>query len=61
MEFGSDDHLTLASTPSWNRTDPPEVSVVVTLHNYAHLVGETLTSIVESAAVDLELVIVDDH
>jgi glycosyltransferase involved in cell wall biosynthesis len=39
----------------------PEVSVIVTLHNYAGVIAETLTSIVESTAVEFEIVVVDDH
>lgn len=39
----------------------PEISALVTLHNYAGLVTETLDSIVASRDVDLEIVIVDDH
>lgn len=39
----------------------PEVSVVVTLFDYAHVVTETLDSIVASRDVDLEIVVIDDH
>ena len=39
----------------------PEVSVVVTLYDYAHLVTETLDSIAASTEVEFEIVVVDDH
>ena len=39
----------------------PEVSVVVSLYNYADLVVETLDSIVASEGVQIEIVIVEDH
>ena len=39
----------------------PEVSVVVTLYNYADVVTETLDSIAASTDVDVEIVVVDDH
>ena len=41
--------------------DGAEVSVIVTLFNYADVVIETLDSIVASADVVAEIVIVDDH
>ena len=39
----------------------PEVSVVVTLFDYGHLITETLDSIAGTRDVDLEVVVVDDH
>ena len=39
----------------------PEVSVVVSLYNYAGVVTETLTSIAASEGVDYELIVVEDH
>ena len=39
----------------------PEVSVIVTVFNYASVVGETLESIAASRDVALEVVVVDDH
>lgn len=37
-----------------------EVAVVIPLHNYARLVGETLDSVAGQSLADLELVVVDD-
>jgi hypothetical protein len=39
----------------------PDVSVVVTLFNYAHVVVETLDSLAASTDVSIEIVVVDDH
>lgn len=39
----------------------PEVSVIVSLFDYAGVVVETLDSIIASRDVDLEIVVVDDH
>ena len=39
----------------------PDVSVVVSLYNYADLVVETLDSIVASEGVQIEIVVVEDH
>lgn len=65
LRFDSSDHVTEHESPAYAaavaRGDVPEVSVVVTLHNYAGLVPETLDSIVASRDVDHEVVVVDDH
>lgn len=39
----------------------PEVSVVVTLYNYADLVTETLDSVLASEGIEIEVVVVEDH
>lgn len=39
----------------------PEVSVVVSLYNYAGVVGETLASIAASRDVSFEVIVVEDH
>ena len=64
LEYGDGDHVGQHATAAWQRTPPDgdaEVSVVVTLFNYADVVVETLDSIVASSDVDVEIVIVDDH
>ncbi len=66
LEFGDGDHVGQHVTSAWERASvasasTAEVSVVVTLYNYAEVVVETLDSIVSSTAVDVEIVIVDDH
>ncbi|MFZ9040886.1 MAG: glycosyltransferase, partial [Ilumatobacteraceae bacterium] len=58
--FGVDDHVERVESSSY-RDAEPEVSVVVTLFGYAHLVTETLDSIADSAEIDVEVVVIDDH
>ena len=58
--FGTDDHVVESATPAYAAAEP-EVSVVVTLFNYADLVVETLDSIVASEDVAFEVIVVDDH
>lgn len=57
---GGDDVVTTFDTPSF-ATAEPEVSVIVTLYNYADVVLETLDSIVASQDVSYEIVIADDR
>ena len=66
MRFGDRDHISEHTTPAYDRSiisanALPEVSVVVTLFNYADLVTETLESIVASRDVTFEVVVIDDH
>lgn len=53
------------ATPAYERSiadgSTPEVSVLVTLYNYAGLVTETLDSLVASRDVSFEIVVIDDH
>lgn len=58
--FGTDDHVERVESAAYAAANP-EVSVVVTLYGYAHLVTETLDSVAASADVELEIVVVDDH
>ena len=61
---GDADHIEVITSASYRDATPdatPEVSVIVTLFDYAAVVGETLDSIVASTGVDIEIVIVDDH
>jgi hypothetical protein len=60
VQHGVDDHVQRVESASYAAARP-EISVVVTVYNYAHVVIETLDSIVASTDVDLEIVIVDDH
>jgi hypothetical protein len=65
VEHGTDDHVERIETPAYaasrSGAGGPEVSVIVTLHNYADVVSETLDSIVASRDVELEIVVVDDR
>ncbi len=60
VRHGVEDHVVRVESAAYPSAHP-EVSVVVTLYNYAHVVVETLDSIVASSDVDLEIVVVDDH
>jgi hypothetical protein len=57
---GADDVVTVTDTPAYADATP-EVSVIVTLYNYAAVVLETLESIVASTDVEFEIVVIDDH
>ncbi len=57
---GDDDVVTVTDTPAYADATP-EVSVIVTLYNYAGVVLETLESIVASTDVAYEIVVIDDH
>jgi hypothetical protein len=57
---GSDDHVVRIESAAYADACP-EVTVVVTMFDYAHVVRETLDSIVASEGVDLEIVVIDDH
>ncbi len=60
VRHGCDHHVERFESAAYAGAHP-EVSVVVTLFNYAHVVSETLESIVASTDIELEIVIVDDH
>ena len=60
LRHGVDDHVEIVTTPAYDQVEP-DVSVVVTLYNYEHVVTETLDSVVASDGVTFEIVVVDDH
>jgi len=60
VRFGVEDHVERIETPAYAGATP-EVSVIVTLFDYAHLVTETLDSLVASRDVAFEIVVIDDH
>jgi hypothetical protein len=60
IRHGAEDVVIRSETPAYAAATP-DVSVIVTLYNYAGVVTETLDSIVASTDVNLELVVVDDH
>ena len=61
LRHGTDDHVERVRSAAYDQLSAPEVSVVVTLYDYAHLVTETLDSIAASSGVEFEIVVVDDH
>jgi hypothetical protein len=60
LRHGTEQHVERIETPAW-RGARPEVSVVVTVYNYASVVCETLDSIVASEDVPFEVIVVEDH
>jgi hypothetical protein len=60
LNHGSRQHIVQSETPAFAGATP-EVSVVVSLYNYADVVADTLDSIVASIDVQLELIVVEDH
>ena len=60
LRYGVPDHVQRTETPAYAGATP-DVSVIVTLFDYAHLVGDTLESIIASEGVAFELIVIDDH
>ena len=60
LSHGSRQNIVRSETPSFAAAEP-EVSVVVSLYNYAGVVTETLRSIAASENVSFELLVVEDH
>ena len=60
LAHGSHQHVTQTETPSFAAASP-EVSVVVSLYNYADVVVDTLNSVAASEGVAYELLVVEDH
>ena len=61
LRYGDVQNVARESTPAYERQAPPRVSAIVTLYNYADVVADTLTSLIASADVEFEIIIVDDH
>ena len=60
LDQGTRQHIVRIETPSYADATP-EVSVVVSLYNYAGVVVETLDSIAASEDIAFEVVVVEDH
>ena len=60
LAHGDTQHVVRRETPSFAGATP-QVSVLVTLYNYADVVVETLDSIVASEDVAFEVIVIDDH
>ena len=60
LAHGSRQHIATTETPAFAKASP-EVSVVVSLYNYADVVVDTLSSVTASEGVDFELLVVEDH
>jgi Glycosyl transferase family 2/Glycosyl transferases group 1 len=60
LAHGTPQHFTRTETPTYADATP-EVSVVVSLYNYADVVTDTLDSVAASEGVNFELIVVDDH
>lgn len=64
LRHGAEQHVERVETPAYRASldgPDPDVTVVVTLYDYAEVVTETLDSIVASTAVSFEVVVVEDH
>lgn len=60
LHHGAPQHIERIETPAFAAAEP-EVSVIVTVYNYADVVVQMLDSIVASERVTLEVIVVDDH
>ena len=60
LRHGEPQHIERSTTSAYD-TATPEVSVAVTVYNYADVVTETLASIIASEDVAFEVIVVDDH
>jgi hypothetical protein len=60
LEHGSQEYARVSNTAGYLRA-VPEVSVVLTHYNYSAFVRDAIESVIASAGVALELVIVDNH
>jgi hypothetical protein len=60
LTHGSNQHEAYSDTPFFDGATP-DVSVVVSLYNYAGFVPDTLRSIVASEGVKFEVIVVEDH
>ena len=60
LDHGTRQHITHIETPAFAAATP-EVSVVVSLYNYADVVVDTLTSVAASEDINFELIVVEDH
>ncbi|MGZ4673680.1 MAG: glycosyltransferase [Ilumatobacteraceae bacterium] len=60
LTHGTRQHIVRTETPSFAIAQP-EVTVVVSLYNYAGVVTDTLHSIAASESVGFELLVVEDH
>ena len=60
LQHGTRQHATHTATPAFEAA-APEVSVVVSLYNYAAVVVDTLSSVAASDDINFELIVVEDH
>lgn len=62
LRHGATQHVERITTAAYDaRRSDPRVSAIVTLHDYAAVVRETLSSLIVSLDVDFEIIVVDDH
>jgi hypothetical protein len=60
LRHGSPQHVERIETPAYEHAEP-EVSVAVSVYDYASVVSETLDSIIASRGVSFEIIVVEDH
>ncbi len=66
LDHGTEQHTIRRATRAYDQVEQsthaePEVSVVVTVYNYADVVAETLDSIAASEDIAFEVIVVEDH
>ncbi|MEO7371943.1 MAG: glycosyltransferase [Ilumatobacteraceae bacterium] len=60
LAHGSRQHVVVTASAAF-ASAAPEVSVVVSLYNYADVVVDTLDSIAASEGIEFEIIVVEDH
>lgn len=60
LAHGTEQHVVRIESPAF-ASAIPEISVIVSVYNYAFVVAETLESIAASEQVAFEIIVVDDH
>ena len=60
LAHGQPQHIERVETPAFAEASP-EVSVIVTVYNYADVVVDTLDSILACEDIDFEVIVIDDH
>lgn len=60
LAHGAPQHIVRVETPAFAAARP-RATAIVSLYNYAHLVSETLESIIASENIDFEVIVIDDH
>jgi hypothetical protein len=60
LQHGALQHVERVETPAYGDA-APEVSVIVTVYDYAGVVAETLRSIVASTGIAFDVIVIDDH
>ena len=60
LHHGEPGHIDTTTSAAWDGC-VPEVSVVLPVYDYEHLVSDAIESVVRSGGAAVELIVVDDH